>query len=173
MNTEQKIEILRKEAAGNKAANALFHAFAVRQRARFRINMNTLVVKMKHEGYEYSSSDYAPVLKLMADLGFGSLDIDSKGRIKGLKDIKTTLQSIGKAACGEMGYLSPSKHRNRFLKIGTVQREAPKPTAIKSLEEINISMSVGGKQVKVSMPGDLDPLEIARIIEGIQSRQAG
>lgn len=117
MNETQVINTLRNEIQTNKAVSDTLYAFAMRQRARHVVTLTALTNKMHHEGFEHTRGEYAEVLKLLAKLNIGKLDTDSKGRVRALKDIDTTLQSIGLAALGVRSQVELAKRRNRFGKI--------------------------------------------------------
>lgn len=172
MNIEQKIQRLREEAKKNPVASAVFHSFAMRQRARVDINLNTLVSKMQHEGFKFEKGDYIPVIKLLAELGFGTLKTGYNGRVLGLSDIRTTLQSIGKAACGDEAELEGFKPRNKFASLPVVRQAARTEVVVNKEPELvkplTVSMTIKGKPITLSLPPDLEPQEIAAIIAGVQ-----
>lgn len=164
MNTNEAINILRQEAKRNPAANSFFHVCALRKRARSNINIRSLAVKMQKEGFNYTMDQYREIIKLLSDLGFGKLDVDSKGRITGIKDIKVSLQSLGQSACGQESQLKSFSKRNKFSMVGSV-----KPKQEPTVEtEIDVSIKMRGKAVKIQIPKDLTAEEIAAIIAGFQ-----
>lgn len=132
MNKNELISRLRTEASTNPAANAVFHMWALRLRARFTVTIGSLSAKMRAEGFHYTNGDYANLLKFLAGLGFGTLDVSPTGRIKALKDINITLQSIGKAACGGNNELFSYRPRNHFKNL--VVRHTTRPPLIAVIE---------------------------------------
>lgn len=173
MIKSEVIEALQKEAKENPVSNAVFHVWALRKRTRNVVVLQSLYNKMKKEGFNYSKAEYAPTLQLVAVLGFGTLHKDAKGRIRGLKDIKTTLQSIGTVACGDKTVPFKVPHvRHRFVnivphKIQThavvVKNEASKKC------QVNLEVAINGKAVYIPVPKDFTTEEIASLINRLQS----
>lgn len=114
MNTQMVVETLKKEADKDEAFKDVSHVFASRKRARRQVTVASLANRMAKEGFGHSRTDYARVLRRLADLGFGSLQKDAKGNIKALKDIRISLQSIGAAAVGEAQKLINARQRVKF-----------------------------------------------------------
>lgn len=175
--TSPLIETLKKEAATNKAANAVFHVFALRQRARRNVTVHSLEQRMKKEGFDFSPNEYSGVLKTLAGLGFGKLQTDHKGRVKALTDVNTTLQSIGSAACGQRVTLTGLKSRNKFTTMVVTKMDAA-PTAeiFKKVApvpqvDLRLSLAINGKPVSISVPENLTAEEITGIILKLQSRE--
>ncbi len=96
--TKAVVEALRTEAAKNPAFNAVCHIFALRERARQQVTINSLSITMAKEGFSVTKSQCEDIIKFMASIKLGTLDFDLKGRLRALKNIKVTLQSIGLAA---------------------------------------------------------------------------
>lgn len=117
MNETQMIATLRTEAEKNPVVNDTLHAFALRERARHIVTLTGLANRMRKEGFTHMKEEYSTVLRLLAKLGVGKLDLDAKGRVRSLKDVRTTLQSIGLAATGGADALKANKQRNRFGKV--------------------------------------------------------
>lgn len=163
MNQVDTVTKLREKAKTSPAANSFFHVCALRKRARSNINVRSLALKMQKEGFNYTVEEYRDIIKFLADLGFGRLDTDAKGRVKGLKDIRVSLQSIGQTACGEQVQLRGFRPRNRFAMIGSIK---PKPKQVET--EIDVSIKMNGKAVKIQVPKDLTAEEIAALISGFQ-----
>lgn len=125
MERTQVIDTLRKEAQNDPFANAAFMVCAVRPRARFRVTLDGLKQRMVKEGFkDFDNERAARFLGLLANLGFGRLEKDAKGRVVALTDIRTTLQSIGKAALGEEVSLDKFRKRNRYTKLAEVPKAA-------------------------------------------------
>jgi hypothetical protein len=100
MDKARAIEVLKQAANKNKTANDVFHDFALRERARSQVTVRALFNRMKKAGFDYTSNDYASVLKLMSECGFGELRTNKRGSIVGLFGVSTALQSIGQAVVG-------------------------------------------------------------------------
>jgi hypothetical protein len=168
--TDTKLEEIIEEAKRNPASNAVLHAFAVRKRTRATIMLASLYNAMKKEGFNYPRSEYIPVIKSLAKAGVGSLILDKKGKVRGLKDIKVTLQSLGAAVANTPGVeLRPFKERNRFLKI------APKPEVLKNIQEnkkaeLNLELILSNhKAIKIPIPSDLEPKELVDFITKLKN----
>ncbi len=120
LNEKQLIETLKTETSKDPVTSAVLHVFAARERARAQVTIPALVARMKEEGFLYAPGEYGKVLKLLASLGVGRLDTDSSGKVRALKDVKVTLQSIGMAALGQATVIEPISTRNKFQRIPVV-----------------------------------------------------
>lgn len=171
-NSKEVISTLKLEAKKSPAADAVFHVWALRKRARSIVTLAALDQKMRQEGFHYAKSDYAPLLKLLASLGVGHLSIDSKGRVVALKDIKTTLQSLGKAICeGEASNVKTFRKRARFTPVPAhIAPEAPQVKQPMPGLRVQLSIVVNDKAVRLPTEG-LSPEEIALLLG--QFRKAG
>lgn len=99
LNNPQIIELLRKGAQTNPAFAAVCKVFSERERARQQVTVHSLSARMLKSGYQFSKKDYINVLKYLSNLGIGALDVNpSTNEVRGLKNIKITLQSIGEVA---------------------------------------------------------------------------
>ncbi len=128
---------LKGEAEINPAFAAVCLAWSMRERTRRQVMLSTLVVAMAAEGYNFAKEEYAKVLEFMASVGLGRLERDSKGRIRGLKDITVTLQSIGLASVSNKALIrfNPPKPftRLRELPAGTI-KQLPKAPVVAIVE---------------------------------------
>jgi hypothetical protein len=185
-------QALRDLKASNPVADALFTDWALRQRARANVTMHGLEQRMKADGFAFDKQEYGKVLKFLAGLGLGRLDTDHKGRVRALKDVKTTLQSIGLAACGEKGAVVPFRQRNRFVKLvpkaaapaeGTPVPATPKPQIqpvpmrrrrpkvvgrILNSAPIGLQVTLNGKMVSFQLPKGLTGDQIAELVSKFQ-----
>lgn len=161
MDTNTKIELLIKEAETNPASNDVFHVMAARKRARNSINLSSLTNKMRKEGFDYAKKDYLPSIKLLAQLGFGELDLDKRGKIIGLKNIKVTLQSVGAAACRQGNHFSGFVPRNKF---GTL---VPKPEVVKPVpQDKKVETDKGTLSLPVGINNKIVMIKVSRNISG-------
>lgn len=168
MTVDQRVlEKLKNEAKTNPASNAVFHVWALRKRARGQVNLNSLYNKMKKEGFTHNKKEYASLLNLLASLDIGTLDLNIRGEIRALKNVKIKLQSLGNAVVGE-GTLSNFRSRNKFVPI-TIE----KPDVIKVLKEmpdaVNIEVLIGGKTITIPIPRDFDSKDITHLIDKLRS----
>lgn len=173
------IESLRKEAETNQVFNAICHIFAVRERARQQVTLSTLTVTVAREGYKFSKEDLQKALKFLADKGLGKLEKDAKGRIVALKNIAVTLQSIGKVALDKKETLeafSPAFKFDRLMDKKEFQTETkqqepiapavpnPRYSVEKTEGAKSIVVKIEGKPVSFLVPQDIQPEDLARIV---------
>lgn len=183
MKLSESLKTLQKQSVEHRVVNDVLHVFAVRKRARSMITIRGLAARMKAEGFEeHSDDDYRKVLKLLAEAGFGKLEMDTKGRVVALKDIRVTLQSIGKAVLNEEVKLKGFTPRTKYEKVPTDSANPPvlpqTPASQKKQEitearngsrtismPLNISFDMGaGKPVVITLPKGLSQDEIALLI---------
>lgn len=129
-----KMDILtaiRSRAASSPVFNAMCHVFALRQRTRQQITLANLMWVMKKEDFKYVDTQYIVELQFMAAAGLGKLYIDSKGRVRALKGIQVTLQSIGIAAILKKDTLEPFHPTNRFKSLKMEPGRLFEPTSAK------------------------------------------
>lgn len=162
MTNKEMIDVLKIEADKNPATKAALQIFCLRKRPRSTLTLAGLEHKMKKAGYMYSKRDYEPLLRILEFVGVGTLDLYN-GRIKGLKNIKVTFQSIGKSVFGDQINVESRKQRNKFtdLKSG---RTVPKPSSL----ALNLDLIVNGKHVIIPLPQDLNNQELIDLIGWIK-----
>lgn len=164
---------LKQEADSNAAFKAVCTVFAVRERARQQVTVNSLARVMNREGFEFTKDDYKTVLARLAEFGVGRLDRAPNGRLRALKGINVKLQSIGKAAV-DGGALTPFKPQVRFKELPTIveapkvsQKKTPKAKTIvkgirkqaavkvdKKTATITIGVLAGGERIQLEIPVD-------------------
>jgi hypothetical protein len=166
MNEVNTVIKLKKAAHTNGVFEAVLRMFAKRQRARADVTIGALAQRMKKEGHNFEPKDYEPVLKCLADLGFGRLECDKNGRIKALREVKTSLQSIGLVATSNATKLEHFNQRNKFeslvAKEETINRiwdSAPSVGA-----RLNIAFSINDKVVNMEVPRSLTLDEVNALI---------
>lgn len=116
--TQETIDALKREAATNKAFNAVCHVFALRKRTRAMVTIHGLTLAMTSEGFHYSKKEYQRILSFLSRLNIGKLEVDKQGNSKALTNITVTLQSIGKAAVGNVTELkTKAKTPNKFFEL--------------------------------------------------------
>lgn len=167
MVNAELLSVLVKEAESNPASNAVFHVFALRKRARNSVTLTSLFNKMKKEGFDYAKSDYTPVLKLLASIGLGELDVGPKGNVRGLKNIKVTLQSIGNAACKQNKLMYNFRPRKKFA---VIEVPAPVETITPRVNNnVNIELCLNGKMIHIPVPREFTVQDIAKLVEMLKS----
>lgn len=153
---------LRAEAIRNPVFGAVATLFAMRQRARQQVTIAALSASMKKNGFLFERQDYEKVLSFLASLGLGTLYRSSKGRIRALKDVRVSLQSIGKAAHTGDVKLAPFKPQNRFTKVPQVANK-PKDTVYKA----KLSVLIEGTPVDFELP-HIPKSELGKFIATLQ-----
>lgn len=173
---KERILELKKEAESNPAVMDVFKMFSGRERARGQVSLKALALRMKQNGYEYNEKDYDEILRLLAKYEFGDLEEDKKGRVKRLKNVKYTLQSIGKVVCSQNGKLEKydKKAEYKDLSKGNWTIESVKPDVsiypFRVSGIMSITMSVNGKAIIVPLPEDLTADEIHEIVKRFQGK---
>lgn len=166
MNNEQKIIAVLREIAGkSKLAASVFYLFAVRERARSRLTLRNLMLRMKVEGFTFDKTDYNQFFNLLADLQIGQLERGQRGQVKALRDINFTLQSVGKAAVSKIDHLVAFKPRGR-LRIDRPEPPFRPGLTIKapSKTDIKIMVTVNSRPWYLDVPKDYTEEDIAKII---------
>ncbi len=175
MTKTNAIERLREEAKKNSAANAVFHIFALRQRTRGIITIHSLTQKMKKEGFEYGRQEYVNLLKLLAELGFGKLE-EKRGRIKALRDITVTLQSLGEAVLNKNSSTRGFNKRNKFTALpGLKTNLAPKPMPVEAAPtEVSVTFDIrmNDKVIATLVPKDLTDEEMTTLVKRLRGAAA-
>lgn len=165
MTKEQMVEALRNKAKEDKVANAIFHMFALRDRSRSDVTIVGLSQAMKHEGFNFKRDEYQKFLRFLSSIGIGQLMQDSKNKVKGIKDIHLTLESIGRAAIGkEIANLDAFVPRKKFNELIIIPKEN------KTEVKVGVSMSVNGRSYNIDLPEDLTNTEIASVLETIRGK---
>lgn len=195
MNLDQSIKKLQSESTTHAGLSDVMHVLAVRQRARQILTAKALTKRMHREGFTgWSEKDIGGVLKLLATLGFGTLDLDPKGRVRALKAIKVSLQSLGAAVLGEDS-LKLFRQRQRFQSVAAVQKAdlkqhmaqkgpMPQVTPIAPVPFVErrkipqtpvpnmvLTVMVNNKPVNVPVPKDLNPNDIAKLIAMFKDKE--
>lgn len=172
MNREQ-VEILRNEVKLNPIASEVFHLLAMRIRPRHTLTVSAIYQKMLTEGFKHSKQEYVPIVKALAKAGIGVLDFNSRGRVRGIKDIKATLQSVGAAALGTGENFKPynRKERKAIQRVSTprVLKTLVKQVVPSHKMTIKIIVSLNGKPIEINIPNNLTSAEVAKIISTINS----
>lgn len=153
MTSQNVIETLRTQATSDPVTNAVLHMWALRKRTRNEVTINGLASKMKKEGFHHSRDQYVPLLRLMSTLGLGKLQTNHRGRVVALKQVETTLQSLGRAVLDgkQPSVLRHTRKKNRFAPIALHSEAKPPvtvssaPAAVKQRQPISITVEMGEK----------------------------
>jgi len=170
MTSQEIVSKLREEAKNNKIADAVFHMWASRQRARYQVTVAALDYRMKAEGFVFDRSEYVKLLKFLSSLGIGRLSSDFKGKNLALVDVKTTLQSIGIAAV-QGGNLESFKRRNRYSKLIVEKPPSLAKNSDTKPVEITITVLVAGKPMQIQIPQNFTDTDIAGVISIFQGKK--
>lgn len=175
---------LKAEVSKNRVFNDMCHVFATRERARQQVTIPALMAVMKKNGFNHSKNDYEKALRVMANLGLGILDFDGRGRLRSLKGVKVTLQSIGMAALSG-GQINKFRPQVRLAKLPgvpqTIVEAAASKTTItppptipdmnKDMCKIVFTVEVGGKKVLFEIPEGVPKEELGQFIAGLYPRK--
>lgn len=173
---------LRERAEKSQVFNAMAHVFALRERTRQQITLTNLYQVMLKEGFKYSKSEYGEELQYMASLGIGKLEHDSKGRLRALKGIRVTLQSIGLAAAAKKDSLDRATLIPIFTELpvikDVIQRTPPKKeksafTEEKKDYEVSLTIQSGEKRIDLVKLRDLSANELISLIVELTAKVRG
>lgn len=178
MNRDQIIQALKNEAKTNPVAASVFTVWGSRHRARNQVTIQALSYRMKDSGFQYEASDYVKVLKVLITLGLGT-PMTVGGRLVGIRDVKMTLQSIGKAAMQGGESLEMFKRRNRYSKLivakPLVGASIPAAARVggkvaKAFQNLHIAVSVGSKMLRIDIPEDFTGEEISTLVSQLRGQ---
>lgn len=158
------IETLKNEAKQSQAFNAVCHVFALRRRTRFTLSINSLTQKMKNEGFDFSRKEYENVFKALHNAGLGELVKNKNGRLVGMKNIKNTLQSIGKAACGEQTTFITAQKPVKAIPIDLPSIHPKTIIERRVNHDLGLIVHVDGKPITLQLPKDLDVKDLSKLI---------
>lgn len=162
---------LRAEVANSEAFKAVCHVFSQRERARSQVTIGALTLRMEHAGFHFKRSQYEEVLKSLASLGLGKLD--AKGnKVKALRDIRVTLQSIGQVAVGSQDTLDTFNRRNSFVALQVPKTQAKAPPKSDPKYPIAIVATIQGEQVSFPLSFSLTGAQICVLIQNLQTQAA-
>lgn len=169
MEKKQVVESL-KQMATKKVANDVFHAWALRDRTRQVVTVEALAQRMKKEGYDYPQHEYAAILRQLSNMGLGRLETGAGGKVRALKDVRLTLQSIGRAAVGDAP-LKGWHARNRFGHLVTSTDSAPEIVQEKAVEPsstinvgVTLMVTINDKSVGIQIPDNLTVAEVSALV---------
>ncbi len=170
--TNNVIETLQQEAKDNPVANAVFHAWAVRERTRHNVTVEALTATMHKEKYNFTPSQIVPVLDKLSKLGFGKLETVN-GKVKALSGVTTTLQSIGAAALGEEMKLKSKAQKHRFHAMAArsetlrvIKEDVRIANALKPT--IKVVIEIEGRPIEIPIPADMRSDDITALIKKLR-----
>lgn len=170
---DEVIQILRNKVKEDPKASAVFHVLALRERNRYNMTIRGLYYKMRREGFMYQQKEYAPIFRLLSELGLAKIKTGRKGDVQSIEDFKLPLQKLGALACGENvelnGKQPPQKRQGpTIVKVPHIEaapakskKTAPeaKMAVIPVPLRLNLTMSINNKLVEIRLPEDITPEE--------------
>ena len=189
MEKKQVVETLKKTTEKSKAVRDVMTSWALRERTRNVVTVEALAQRMKKEGFDHPQHEYAALLRQLSNLGLGKLETSASGKVKALKDVRLTLQSIGKAAVGEDTSLRGWRPRNRFgqliastdrapeLTQEAKQPEAPKPLTQEAPKPapmavgVTLVVNINGKPVNIPVPDSLTVQEVGALVAKLKGAE--
>ncbi len=178
MNQNQVIETLKSEASTNPAFNAVCHVFALRERARHQVTVQALHYRMLKEGFNYPKPKYEEIIKILGSLGFGQVKYNKRAEVIGLYEVKSTLQSIGKAALGGDSKLKSYKQRHKFTDLPLQSKKVTtKPESVTTKSQppgrvypVSLTVMINKKPVNFRIPTNISESEIKDLVETFADR---
>lgn len=177
MNTEKTntltdaITALKEEAAKNDEFAVIMYVLANRERTRRNLDLIALQRTMEQHGADFKREAYEHVISVLGNLGFGRVKLSSSGKILGLTDINTTLQSIGQASAGKTDKLEQFKQKrlNKFKKLPDVLKpsilDKVEPPIVKSKAyELFLTVIVNKAPIVIPGPANLKPEDLGEFL---------
>lgn len=174
MNPKEVAALLKAEAASNPVFNAVCMAFAIRERARQQVTIQTLKATMAKEGYKFPTEEYAKILTFLSSLGIGRLDRNAKNKVRGLKDIKVTLQSIGRVATSEgVTKMDRLNVKNTFTKLKADEKEQEVSKVLNPpVYPASLTVTIDGAPVSFPLPKGLTTDQLGTLLTKIFSNES-
>lgn len=163
LSSSQIVDSLRAEASRNPAFNAVAHVFALRERTRGQVTVKALAWTMKKEGFTFPIEAYENIIRVLASLRLGTLDTTTKGKVRGLKNVTVTLQSIGLAAVSRSASLSKFKIKTAFTSLPATSTPVVAPTPVKMPEatyKASIKVTFDGEDIVFDLPDGIGAKEL-------------
>ncbi len=176
-----RIDKLRKEAKQNEVFRSVCMVFAERQRARSQVTMHNLITVMKHKGYNYSREELVQVLKFLAHLGLGKPEYSRRHKLRAIKDIKVTLQSIGQVAIDKASTLSNWQSHIQYTKIAPWPKEEKKEPQVVKDDVKSVSLRYQAELIvrfskdettTFKLPAGISPKELGLLLSGQYSSKS-
>lgn len=159
---------LREEAAKSSALNSVCHVFAMRERSRAQVTLNSLMATMVKEGFDYKRDEYVRALKTLAAIGIGTASFAKNNRFKALTNVKYTLQSVGMAAISKKNELDRAIPSNKFTRLTVdAPAKAAKEPPVSAGQKYPAELTVRFSKDEVStfkLPGGISAKELGNIL---------
>lgn len=168
------VEKLRTEAAHKPVFAAVAQMLSTRQRARGRVTLGALITTMTKTDHNFTREEYKSALSFLSRVGIGQLDYDIHGKMRSLKSIRFTLQSIGEAALGRTEKLEMFGVRPYVTADGKSAPKAP-VAAPKKLDEVLkektvemvLRVNIDGTHMDFALPRKITPQEFSSFLKKV------
>lgn len=177
--SDQTVAALRAKAAHNTVFRDMCKVFASRQRARQQVTVGALAASMRRAGYDYPNEEYKDILKFLAAQGIGHIDMSPRGKLRALKGIRVTLQSIGHAVVSNKEQLKTYHTRAKFVKVPNVpqtiverrnqERRASTP-ATNAVCKVTFTIVIEGKPIVFEIPAGIKKEELGEFIASLTQK---
>lgn len=163
---------LRDRANKSPTFKNMAHVFAIRERTRQQISLNTLFMSMTKEGFKFSKADYARELEFLASVGIGRIDRDTKGRLRSLNGITVTLQSIGLASVSNKDKLEKFTPAIQFTKLPEILETPPaSPKVPDEGVKALLIMEINGQRKTLATFLDITPLDLLNLVVELTNKK--
>lgn len=190
MNPLSLVDSLKQAAKEDPALRDVLLLFATRIRARYQVTLAALSRSMENEKFQHSDAAYAKCLETLATLGIGTLDRDSKGRVRALRGLKYRLPQLGQVVVDKSELIAFKRHpRYRVIyqplvspapqtvvnpvaakpdpqdrRSGEDRRRAPRSYQTPGTKLV-LTYILNGKPINIPVPADLTPTELVILVQ--------
>ena len=171
--SNQIADALKKAASTNKDIYNVCLVFAMRERTRFEVNVQSLRATMSLEGYEMTVKQIEDVLIFFASLGIGKLNYDQKKRLKGLTEVRWTLQSIGQVSLGNVAGIKRSVQQRKFDKLPTESATEQVPVIRSNPPKHQVSLLAKINGNELNFPLELTSEALLELMAKINANKKG
>lgn len=190
MTKEQVIERLKEKTAEDPKFSAVAHVLAFRKRDRYCMSARGLWLKMRREGFQYKESEFIPVLEFLAGLGLGKAEVDRRGNVVSLRNLRMPIPLLGAAACGEKIDLDKidkplpvEAFGQKPLKVVPMPKKreikpapAKKPEPVRAMPakplQLTVTLYLNQKPIPIAVPATLTGEEQLRLIQALGEAEA-
>lgn len=154
------VKAIQLKSANDEVFKHVCELFAQRQRARTRVTVKTIQRVLAQQGKTYSKEQVSNCFRYLASLSVGKIDNGMNGKLRSLKDIQYSLQSIGLAGQGSVAPLQQTKLRKHYTNLEPknnilVQRKG---------SVVVLSLIIDGQELKLPIPRVLSREELGLML---------
>lgn len=160
-SSEEIVKQLRLAGKSNPLVGLVMRKFAERIRNRNTVTPGALKLAMSKDDHNRPRVQYAEILRLLASVGLGKLELGPKGQIRALMRIPLDLKVIGEMYHREV----PLTALENEISPLPVIPNAPTETKVEA-NTINIIVKVGGQQVPIAGANNLNNEELGAFLQG-------